>query len=107
MGKYLISTCETYRVDSESAAKQIIEEAKHNKNFSLLKYTSEYKERKAKGEVIDAFYKITLTKVFNDIKEPDSIIDINYNVDAGAFPDPVKKTEDEEAREDEEPGDMF
>lgn len=96
MGKYLISTCETYRVDSEIAAKQIIEEAKQNKNFSLLKYTSEYKERKAKGEVIDSFYKITLTKVFNDIKEPDSIVDITYDIDSGMFPDPAVDAENED-----------
>ena len=87
MNKYLISTCETYRVESESAAKQIIEEAKSDGTFTLLKYTSEYKERKQKGEVIDAYYKITLTKVFNDIKDPDAYVEVSYDRTPGHFPD--------------------
>ena len=102
MGKYLINTCETYRVDSEEAAKKAIEEAKKDNSFTLLKYTSEYKERKQKGEVIDSYYKITLTKVFNDIKEPDTLVEISYNTDFGVFPDPV--TKDEDSEDDDENG---
>lgn len=78
MSKYLISTVETYRVDSEPEAVALIEEAKKG-SYSLGKYSTEYKERKSKGEVIDSFYKVTLTKLFNDIKEPDIEIEINYN----------------------------
>ena len=74
MSKFLVSTVETYRVDSD-------EEAKHSSMFELGKYSSEYKERKAKGEVIDSYYKVTLTKTFNDIKEPSQHIKVDYDVD--------------------------
>ena len=105
--KYLIKTVETYRVANEAEAKQLIEESKVDRNFTLSKYSSEYKNAKAKGEIVDEWYRVILTKDFTPEKEPDCTTTVAYNVDAGAFPDPVKKTEDEETREDEEPGDMF
>ena len=81
MSKYLISTVETYRVDTQSEATKAIEEAKNDTSYILGKYTSEHKERKSKGEVIDEYWKLSLTKIFNDIKEPDSTVIINYEVD--------------------------
>lgn len=81
MSKYLVSTTETYRVDTESEATRAIEEAKQDDSYVLGKYTSEHKERKSKGEVIDEYWKLTLTKLFNDIKEPDSIVNVNYEVE--------------------------
>ena len=99
MAKYLINTCEIYRVESENEAKQLIEAAKNDKTFILLKYTSEYKERKSKGEVIDSYYKVALTKVFNDIKEPNCTVDISYAVEAGAFPDPIVTKEESDGIE--------
>ena len=81
MSKFLISTVETYRVDTDDEAKILIEEAKSSSMFELGKYSSEYKERKSKGEVIDAYYKVTLNKFFNDIKEPSQHIKVGYDVD--------------------------
>lgn len=81
MSKYLVSTTETYRVDTESEATRVIEEAKQDGSYVLGKYTSEHKERKSKGEVIDEYWKLTLTKLFNDIKEPDSIVNVSYEVE--------------------------
>jgi len=81
MSKYLVSTTETYRVDTENEATKAIEEAKQDGSYVLGKYTSEHKERKSKGEVIDEYWKLTLTKLFNDIKEPDSIVNVNYEVE--------------------------
>lgn len=78
--KYLISVTETYRVDSEDQVKEMIEEAKADNRFLLLKYTSQYKERKAKGEVVDAWYKVTFTKGFTEEKEPELTATINYEV---------------------------
>lgn len=85
MSKYLISTVETYRIDTEAEVKKAIEEAKEDSSFILVKYTSEYKERKQKGEVIDEFYKLTLTKSFDDIKEPVGSTTIEYNTNPSAF----------------------
>ena len=99
MNKYLISTCEVYRVESEAAVKQIIEEAKQERGFSLVKYVSEYKERKQKGEVVDFYYKVTLTKNFNDIKEPEAYIDIKYDRQPGYFPDAASEEGEDSANE--------
>lgn len=78
--KYLIKTVETYRVASENEAKQVIEDAKKDGNYFLSKYNSEYKCTKAKGEVVDEWYRVTLTKEFTSEKEPDSYADISYSV---------------------------
>ena len=84
MSKFLINTTETYRVDSDEEAKKLIEEAKVNSMFELGKYSSEYKEKRSKGEIIDSYYKVTLVKTFNDIKEPEQYIKITYDVDYDA-----------------------
>jgi len=77
---YLVSTTEVYRVNSEAAAVAMIEEAKKDSSYILSKYTSEHKEVKAKGEIVDEYYKVTLTKLFNNIKEPDTQYNIEYEV---------------------------
>lgn len=81
MSKYLIQTTEVYRVDSESAAAALIEEAKTDRNFVLAKYSNEHKEKKAKGEVIDSWYRVTLVKSFTDEKEPVINHTVKYEVD--------------------------
>lgn len=78
--KYLIQTVETYRVDSESEAEQLIQEAKKDTKFDLLKSSTEKKDVKAKGEIIDTYYKVQLNKGFNEIKEPESDVRIIYEV---------------------------
>lgn len=78
--KYLIQTVETYRVDSEAEAEQLIQEAKKDTKFDLLKSSTEKKDVKAKGEIVDTYYKVQLNKGFNDIKEPETDVCINYEV---------------------------
>ena len=77
--KYLIETTEHYRVSNESEAKELIENAKQGKFYILKKYSSQYKERKQKGEVIDAWYKVTLVKEFNNEKEPNNQVEVTYD----------------------------
>lgn len=93
--KYLVKTVETYRVASETEAKKLIEDAKVDKSNTLSKYSSEYRCAKAKGEIIDEWYRVILTKEFNVEKEPDRSVDVTYNVELGAFPEPVTKEESE------------
>ena len=76
--KYLISTTEVYRVDSEEEVKRIIEEAKQDNHFILSKYSSQFKERKQKGEVIDSYYKVTLVNSFTNEKEPEFTCQVYY-----------------------------
>ena len=40
---------------------------------------------KQKGEVIDAWYRITLTKVFDDEKEPMNNVEVIYDTEGSAF----------------------
>ena len=76
--RYLVSTQETYRVDSEAEVEKLIAEAKAATEYELAKYTREYKEKKSKGEVVDAWYKVTLTKKFTDEKEPERSVEVSY-----------------------------
>lgn len=81
MSKYLVSTVETYRVDSEGEVEIMLEQAKNASEFELIKYTSEKKETKAKkGEVAEEYYKVSLHKAFNDIKDPYHDVDVIYEV---------------------------
>jgi hypothetical protein len=83
MAKHLISVTEVYRVDNEDQAARLIEDAKNSNQYTLSKYSSVHKERKQKGEVVDEWYRLTLTKVFDDEKEPISEVSIEYQ--NGAF----------------------
>ena len=76
--KYLTQVTETYRIDTEEQVISTIEEAKNDTRFTLVKHTSQYKERKAKGEVIDAWYKVTLTEQFCDERDPECSTEIEY-----------------------------
>lgn len=81
MSKFLIKSTEIYRVANEDEAKALIEEAKKDNSFVLTKYLSEKREQKQKGEIIDEWVRLTLVKSFNEEKEPNSIIDVNYEIE--------------------------
>lgn len=94
--KYLLDVTETYRVDTEKEATALIEEAKRNqRQYSLAKYTSTQKSRKEKGEVVETWYKVTLSKKFTEEKEPYSNYEVQY-VEVGSFPTVEEDTEDED-----------
>lgn len=78
MSKYLIEVTENYRADSENEALQMIQEAKESSQYTLKRQSYTYKERKQKGEIIDAWWKVTLTKAFDDEKEPMGSASIEY-----------------------------
>lgn len=79
---YLIETTEIYRVDSEDEAKDLVEEAKRTSTVS--KYSCVYKEKKQKGEVVDSYYKVSITKTWDDIKDPCGATKVSYSI-ASAF----------------------
>jgi ferritin-like metal-binding protein YciE len=85
MGKYLLKVEETYRVDNEAEAAALIEEAKKDNHFELAKYTSVKRQRKVKGEIEDEWVRTTLTKIFDDEKEPIGSASISYNTSGSAF----------------------
>jgi hypothetical protein len=93
MSKYLSQTTEVYRVSSEAEAARLIEEAKSDKRFTLLKSSTEYKTVKVKGNIEDEYWKTTLVKHFTDLKEPDCSVSVTYTVEDGYFPE-VSNNED-------------
>ena len=68
---YLIKTTEQYRCATEKEAKDLINEAKSNNKYTVLKYSSELKIKKSKGEIEDEWYRVIITKEFTDEKEPE------------------------------------
>ena len=96
---YLIKTVETYRVETESEAKKLIETAKADKGYTLSKYSSEYKCSKVKGEIDQEWFRVILTKEFNIEKEPTCTVDVTYDIEQGAFPEPVETKEENEVIE--------
>lgn len=75
---YLVKTTEVYRLDSESSAKAFIEEQKKNNSYEIVKYSSELRQTKVKGEIADEWYRVTIVKAFNNEKEPASEITVHY-----------------------------
>jgi hypothetical protein len=91
MAKYLINVTETYRLDSEAEVEALLEEAKQSKEYELNKYNCVYKETKQKGEVVDSWYRLTLTKNFTSEKEPERSVDITYGKLATFDPVPLEE----------------
>ena len=70
MSKYLIKRTDIFRVDTETEAKTFIEEQKKNSDCELTKYSTELRQTKVKGEIVDEWFRVTLVKSFNNEKEP-------------------------------------
>ena len=78
MSSYLIKVTEQYRCDSETEAKNLIDEAKQNHQYTVTKSSSEIKTTKQKGEIIDEWRRVLITKEFTSEKEPDSQVKPEY-----------------------------
>ena len=91
--KFLLKTVETYRVNTEAEATSLIEEAK--KNFTVSKAVSEVRTRKAKGEIVESWIRVTITKEFTDEKDPESVVSVNYET-SGYFPAPSEEDDYDE-----------
>lgn len=81
MSKYLLTSTEVYRVDSEPEASGLINAAKNASEFMVKKYNCEKKDIKAGGEIVGEWYKVTIIKEFNDAKDPISVVEVTYEVD--------------------------
>lgn len=78
MSKYLIKVTEQYRCDTEEEARKLIEDAKKSYQYTLTKSSSEIKTTKQKGEIVDEWRRVVLTKEFNTEREPNKEIAIEY-----------------------------
>ena len=93
---YLTKITEEYRVNSENEVTELIENAKKDNRFNVIKQSTVYKTIKEKKEIVDEYWICTLVKQFTDPKEPDCMVTVDYTIDNGFFPSPVNESEDEE-----------
>ena len=84
MLKSLIKATNEVRVETEEEADQFHKELQQKAEkigCILSTFTKTLRQKKSKGEVIDEYYQIKYTYVFNDIKEPYSYLkNIEYNI---------------------------
>ncbi|AXF52465.1 MAG: hypothetical protein [Caudoviricetes sp.] len=78
MAAYLIKSVETYRLPTETAVEQFLNKLKEDPIFEVIKYTSTKKDIKERNEIVESFYRVEVTKVFNEEKFPDSEIEVIY-----------------------------
>lgn len=79
--KYLINSVDVYRVPTVNDVERLHEELKNDSHFTLASFSYKTKQIKVKGEIIDEYQLVSVKKLFNDEKEPDSLIEILYEVD--------------------------
>lgn len=88
MLKSLIKATNEVRVETEEEADQFHKELQQEAEkigCILSTFTKTLRQKKSKGEVIDEYYQIKYTYVFNDIKEPYSYLkNIEYNITTSA-----------------------
>lgn len=66
--RQLVRTTDVYKVDTEAEAVSLIQECKDNQGtegYELTKYESKYRTKKAKGEIVEEWYQVTLQKDFD------------------------------------------
>lgn len=80
MGKYLIKVTEEYRADSENEADEILEAARAESMYEIKKSTKTKKQAKAKSEIVDEWFNVSITKIFDSEKEPIGSARILYDL---------------------------
>ena len=77
--RYLIKVTEQYRCDTEEEARQLIEESKRSGQYTVAKTSNEIRTMKQKGEIVDEWRRVIVTKEFCSEKEPDCELVPTYN----------------------------
>jgi hypothetical protein len=65
----LLKTTDLYLVDTEEEAMKMIEEAKDNQitgGYTVTKSGYTMKTKKAKGEIVDVSFKVSIERTFNE-----------------------------------------
>ena len=76
--RYLTNVVETYRIGTVAEVQSFHEELKNNPQFTLASFGYKTKQIKEKKEVMEEYQLVTVKKLFNDEREPDSSIEIEY-----------------------------
>lgn len=81
MVKYLLTETDTYRVETVEEVEHLHEELKNSPRFQLVAFSYKTKPIKVKGDIIGEYQVVTAKKVFNEEKDPDTEINIKYEVE--------------------------
>lgn len=68
----VLEVTQKIRVDNEAEVAALIESVRQgqlNEGYELTKHTSTLKTKKVKGEIVDAWYVVSLTKKFHEERE--------------------------------------
>ena len=77
--RYLTKVVETYRLANEKEVEDFLKELKEDDRFQIVKYSSVKKERREKKEIVDEWIRFEVTKLFNEERNPDREVAIEYN----------------------------
>ena len=80
MAKFLINDVTTYRVGTVEEVEALHEELLADNTFELTAFSYTTKYIKVKGEVVEEYQVVKAKKVFNNEKEPDTDVDVKYEV---------------------------
>lgn len=76
---YLIKTTEVWKVADNAAADLLEDEfRKEFDKYTVVIFKKTEKNRKIKGEIVEEWVQVDCTKLFNDMKEPDSHVKPKY-----------------------------
>ena len=68
MNAILLKDAKTYRVNTDEQARTLIEDCaknQFNEGYKLTNHTSKYRNKKVKGEIVEEWYEVTLTRSYD------------------------------------------
>lgn len=76
--KYLLTSTDTYRVETVPEVEKLHDELIASHDFTLTAFSYKTKPIKVKGEQVGEYQVVTAKKVFNDEKDPERYLNIIY-----------------------------
>ena len=81
MSKYLLKVENVYRVPTVDDALKLRADLEKTEFGELVSFSYTTKYIKAKGEIVEEYQVVTAKKTFNDEKEPETHIGVQYGVE--------------------------
>ena len=78
--KYLIKSVHTWVVPTVEDVERLLQELLDDGKFDLTTFSYKTKYIKEKGQIVEEYQVVTATLVFNEEKNPESFVDIQYEV---------------------------
>ena len=78
--RYLVKSVNTWVIPSVEEVEQFHEQLLEDNSYQLTTFGYKTKQIKSKGEVVEEYQVVAATLVFNEEKNPESFVDIQYEV---------------------------